>query len=135
MNSYEITRVGLPITRATVTDEFLDIITELKSNPNSIGITVSNDAKNAPEGYRILEQNGIIYKQIDVWESDRDPIKATIKPKIRFVSDSQVPSEMQTAKPTPPKIGNLVNNSRSLHLAASLFALNLRIIIALMNTA
>jgi hypothetical protein len=79
MNSYKITRVGLPITRTTVTNEFLEIITELKSNPKSIAITVSNDAKNAPEGYRILEQNGIIYKQIDVWESDRDPIKATIK--------------------------------------------------------
>jgi hypothetical protein len=79
MNSYKITRVGLPITRTTVTNEFLEIITELKSNPKSIAITVSNDAKNAPEGYRILEQNGIIYKQIDVWQSDRDPIKATIK--------------------------------------------------------
>jgi hypothetical protein len=79
MTRYEITRVGLPITRATVTNEFLDIITELKSNPKSIAITVSNDAKNAPEGYRILEQNGIIYKQIDVWESDRDPAKVTIK--------------------------------------------------------
>jgi hypothetical protein len=79
MNRYEITRVGLPITKSTVTNEFLDVITELKSNPNSIAITVSNDAKNAPEGYRILEQNGIIYKQIDVWESDRDPIKVTIK--------------------------------------------------------
>jgi hypothetical protein len=79
MSKYEITRVGLPITRATVTDEFLDIITELKSNPNSIAITVSDDSKNAPEGYRILEQNGIIYTQIDVWESDRDPVKATLK--------------------------------------------------------
>lgn len=79
MIRYEITRVGLPITRATVTDEFLDIITELKSNPKSIAITVSDDSKNAPEGYRILEQNDIIYTNIDVWESDRDPVKATLK--------------------------------------------------------
>ena len=79
MTRYNITRVGLPIIRKTVSDEFLDIVTELKSNPKSIAITVSDDSKNSPEGYRILEQNGIIYKQIDVWESDRDPIKATIK--------------------------------------------------------
>jgi hypothetical protein len=79
MSKYEITRVGLPITRATVTDEFLDIITELKSNSKSIAITVSDDSKNAPEGYRILEQNGIIYTNIDAWESDRDPVKATLK--------------------------------------------------------
>jgi len=78
MTRYEITRVGLPITKSTVTPEFIDIITNLKSNDKWIGVMTSNDEKNAPAGYKLLSELGIEYTNLSIWETDRDPAKATI---------------------------------------------------------
>lgn len=78
MSSYDITRVGLPLNTATVTAEFVDIITKLKDNKNWIGIMTSNDEVNAPAGYKVLRDVGVDYTILNVWESDRDPARATI---------------------------------------------------------
>lgn len=78
MSRYDISRVGLPITNATVTQEFRDIVTSLKQNKNWIGIMVSNDEKNAPAGYKIIHNMGVDYTVLNIWDSDRDPAKATI---------------------------------------------------------
>jgi len=78
MNRYELTRVGLPITKSTVTPEFIDIITNLKSNDKWIGVMTSNDEKNAPAGYELLSEYGIGYTLLNIWQSDRDPAKATM---------------------------------------------------------
>jgi len=78
MNTYDMIRVGLPITNATVTEEFRDIVNSLKQNKNWIGIMVSDDEKNAPAGYKILHDVGVDYTILNIWGSDRDPAKATI---------------------------------------------------------
>jgi hypothetical protein len=78
MSRYDISRVGLPITNATVSEEFRAIVAKLKHNKNWVGIMVSDDEKNAPAGYRVLRDIGVDYKIFNVWESNRDPAKATI---------------------------------------------------------
>lgn len=79
MSSYQITRVGIPITTATITMEFMDILNELKNNPKYIGIMVADDQIAAPAGYKVIQNDmGIEYKVLDVWTADRDPVKATM---------------------------------------------------------
>jgi hypothetical protein len=78
MSSYSITRVGLPITNETVTSEFIDIVTQLKTNSKWIGVMTSNDEQNSPAGYRILDEHGVDYTVLSIWNTDRDPIKATL---------------------------------------------------------
>lgn len=79
MSSYQITRVGLPITTATITPDFISILNELKNNPKYIGIMVGNDQKAAPAGYAVIQNDmGIEYKVLDVWTEDRDPVRATM---------------------------------------------------------
>ena len=79
MSSYQITRVGLPITTATITTEFMDILNELKNNPKYIGIMVADDQHAAPAGYKVIQNDmGIEYKVLDVWTEDRDPVRATM---------------------------------------------------------
>ena len=69
----------MPITTATITDEFLQILTELKDNSNYIGIMVANDQEASPAGYKVIQNDmGIEYKVLDVWTEDRDPVKATM---------------------------------------------------------
>ena len=64
---YQITRVGLPITTATITTEFMDILNELKNNPKYIGIMVADDQHAAPAGYKVIQNDmGIEYKVLDV---------------------------------------------------------------------
>lgn len=78
MNKYELIRVGLPITAATTTTEFMDIIDTLKTNPKWIAVTTSNDEKNAPAGYKILREHNIPLTEFSVWSSNRDPATATV---------------------------------------------------------
>jgi len=79
MSTYNITRVGLPITTATITPEFIEILNELKNNSKYIGIMVGNDQEAAPAGYKVIQNDmGIDYRVFDVWTADRDPVKATI---------------------------------------------------------
>jgi hypothetical protein len=79
LSRYQITRVGIPITTATITPEFISILAELKDNKNCIGIMVADDQIASPAGYKVIQNDiGIEYKVLDVWTEDRDPVKATM---------------------------------------------------------
>jgi hypothetical protein len=78
MHKYELIRVGLPITAATTTIEFMNIVDTLKTNPKWIAVATSNDEKNAPAGYKILREHNISPVEFSVWESNRDPATATV---------------------------------------------------------
>jgi hypothetical protein len=78
MHKYELIRLGLPITTATTTTEFMDIVDTLKTNPKWIAVAIANDEKNAPAGYKILRENNIPLVEFSVWQSNRDPAVATV---------------------------------------------------------
>lgn len=63
---YEIIRVGIPIQSAHITDEFLQVVENIKNKDDCIAITLIDypidimnctDAISAPAGYRILTKN------------------------------------------------------------------------------
>jgi hypothetical protein len=98
---YNIVRVGLPITRETVTQEFLDIVDELERNEDWVALTLGEydttgtktrfDQHNAPAGYEVLLDRGFTFAQKDLSRANkiigtfgylwlgRDPIQTTIK--------------------------------------------------------
>ena len=72
-STYNIIRVGLPITLDSVTQEFIDIVDELERNDNWVGLTLCDydttgtktrlDQHNAPAGYKILLDRGFTFSQ------------------------------------------------------------------------
>jgi hypothetical protein len=100
-STYEIIRVGLPITRETITQEFLDIVDELERNEHWVGLTLCDydttgtktrlDQHNAPAGYEVLLERGFVFQQKELTRVDkiigtfgylwlgRNPIQTTIK--------------------------------------------------------
>lgn len=69
---YDIIRVGLPITNDSVTQEFLDIVQQLKDNKDWVGAMtcdydhtnsrkIKADQYSAPAGYKILLDNGFSF--------------------------------------------------------------------------
>jgi len=100
-STYDIIRVGLPITRDTVTAEFLEIVDELERNEDWVALTLCDydttgtkvrfDQHNAPAGYEILLQRGFVFKEKELtrvnkiigtfgylWHG-RDPMQTTFK--------------------------------------------------------
>lgn len=71
MSSYDILRVGLPITTNTITTEFLDVVKELSTNDKWVGVmlcdhddsykTKRSDQHNAPAGYKVLIDSGFTF--------------------------------------------------------------------------
>ena len=101
ISTYNIIRVGLPITNDTVTQEFIDIVDELERNSNWVALTLCDydttgtktrlDQHNAPAGYKILLDRGFTFSQGQItgpnkiigtfgylW-LNRDPMQTTIK--------------------------------------------------------
>jgi hypothetical protein len=100
-STYEIIRVGLPITREAITQEFLDIVDELERNDDWVGLTLCDydtsgtktrlDQHNAPAGYEVLLERGFVFQQKELTRANkiigtfgylwlgRDPIQTTIK--------------------------------------------------------
>lgn len=100
-STYNIIRVGLPITRDTVTKDFLDIVDKLENNDDWVGITLCDydttgtkprlDQHNAPAGYEVLLERGFIFAQNDITRAHkiigtfgnlwigRDPMHTTFK--------------------------------------------------------
>lgn len=99
-STYNIIRVGLPITKETITDEFLSIVDQLESNEDWVGLTLCDydytgtikriDQHNAPAGYDVLLDKGFVFSphQLtrankiigtfgDLW-GNRDPMKTTL---------------------------------------------------------
>lgn len=72
-STYNIIRVGLPITLDSVTEEFIDIVDELERNDKWVGLTLCDydttgtktrlDQHNAPAGYKILLDRGFTFSQ------------------------------------------------------------------------
>lgn len=99
-STYNIIRVGLPITKETITEEFLSIVDQLESNEDWVGLTLCDydytgtikriDQHNAPAGYDVLLDRGFTFSphQLtrsnmiigtfgDLW-GNRDPMKTTL---------------------------------------------------------
>lgn len=100
-STYDIIRVGLPITRETITQEFLDIVDQLERNEDWVALTLCDydttgtahrfDQHNAPAGYEVLLERGFVFQQKQLtrankiigtfgylW-SGRDPMQTTFK--------------------------------------------------------
>lgn len=100
-STYDIIRVGLPITRETITEEFLDIVQQLENNEDWVGLTLCDydttgtktrlDQHNAPAGYEVLLNRGFIFQQKELTRANkiigtfgylwlgRDPMQTTVK--------------------------------------------------------
>jgi hypothetical protein len=100
-SSYDIIRVGLPITRETVTQEFLDVVNQLEHNEDWVALTLCDydttgnvhrfDQHNAPAGYEVLLERGFVFQQRQLTRTNkiigtfgylwhgRNPMKTTIK--------------------------------------------------------
>lgn len=75
-STYDIIRVGLPITNDTVSQEFLDVVDELERNDKWVALTLCDydttntikriDQHNAPAGYDILLDRGFKFAKNDL---------------------------------------------------------------------
>jgi hypothetical protein len=100
-STYDIVIVGLPITRETITQEFLDIVDELERNEDWVALTLCDydstgtksryDQHNAPAGYEILLNHGFVFQEKQLTRANkiigtfghlwygRDPMQTTVK--------------------------------------------------------
>jgi hypothetical protein len=84
MLPYEIVRIGIPIKREHITDEFLEVLTDLKSNPETIGVVTtshspgSKEYENAPAGGKLLLGH-TLHDCSFIWTANRDPKVAILK--------------------------------------------------------
>lgn len=99
---YKIVRVGIPIQEHLVTQEFLNILEEIKNNKNCVGITTSDifsDYSQAPAGCKLLETiqqikytDKLIPFSINVmdnvWEIENEGKPRNIKQIVKFLIET-----------------------------------------------
>lgn len=80
-STYDIIRVGLPITKDSITQEFIDIVDELENNEEWVGLTLCDydysgkqvrlDQHNAPAGYSFLLERGFVFSKNDLSRANK----------------------------------------------------------------